>query len=112
LEQFSVEVRTEDSTLVVACAGEMDITNAPGVEEAVARSLDDVLVSTVRLDWSGLTFMDSSGIRLLMRIMNMSKAREVDVLWDLSPAARRALDAVGIHDGLLREYRDRPAEEE
>jgi anti-anti-sigma factor len=113
-EPFSIEVRSDGSALIVVCTGEMDVTTAPDVESAVAEALDGGggKPSVVRLEWSGLTFMDSSGIRLLMRILNMAKARGADVLWDLSPAARRALDAVGIHDGLLREYRDRPAEQE
>jgi hypothetical protein len=46
--------------------------------------------------------MDSTGIRLLFRLVKLGKQRSVDLTWRLSSPAQRALDAVGIHDSLLR----------
>ncbi|HEY8200342.1 MAG TPA: STAS domain-containing protein [Actinomycetota bacterium] len=87
---------------IVECHGELDIATAPEVE-AVVRSVLDEGAGRLRLDWSGLTFMDSTGIRLLLEIVVLCRDQKVDLTWDLGPSAQRALDAVGIHDDLLRD---------
>jgi anti-anti-sigma factor len=96
------DVRSGDTTTVV-CAGELDIATMPSVEKLIQEVLGSDPPKTLELDWSGLTFMDSTGIRLLLMIVKQSAAQGVDLLWRLSPPAQRALDAVGIHDGLLRQ---------
>jgi len=98
---FTLSVERTEEALVVVCTGELDIATAPGVEEAVVEAFEQP-ISSVELDWSGLTFMDSSGIRLLFRLVRFCKQRGVDLMWRLSKPAQRALDAVGIHDALLR----------
>jgi anti-anti-sigma factor len=98
---FSLTVERSGDAIVVICTGELDIATAEGVEDAVTSALDD-RVSAMELDWSGLTFMDSTGIRLLFRLVRLSKQRSIDLTWRLSKPAQRALDAVGIHDALLR----------
>jgi anti-anti-sigma factor len=55
--------------LVIALSGELDLASLP----AVAAPMDDVLsraVQPVVLDLGGLTFLDSSGVALLVRIAN------------------------------------------
>jgi len=100
---FSVhDVRSRDTATVV-CAGELDIATAPSVEKILQGILESDPPKTLELDWSGLTFMDSTGIRLLLTIVKRSAAEGIDLLWRLSQPAQRALDAVGIHDGLLRQ---------
>jgi anti-anti-sigma factor len=103
-----LQVKTSGSggLTVVECHGELDIASAPDVE-AVVRVLLDEGAAQLRLDWSGLTFMDSTGIRLLLEILVLCRDRKVDLTWDLGPNAQRALDAVGIHDDLLRDYASR-----
>lgn len=96
------DVRSGDTTTIVA-AGELDIATVPAVEKLVQDVLATDPPKTLELDWSGLTFMDSTGIRLLFTIVKRSAAQGVDLLWRLSPPAQRALDAVGIHDDLLRQ---------
>jgi anti-anti-sigma factor len=99
---FDVAVKRNGEAVVVAVHGELDIATAPRVEEAVRTALQDGASSSLELDWSGLTFMDSTGIRLLFRLVKLGKQRSVDLTWRLSSPAQRALDAVGIHDSLLR----------
>ena len=99
---FSLSLERNVDAVVVLCRGELDIATAPHVEEAVRAALDDDSPPALELDWSGLTFMDSSGIRLLFRLVRLCKRRAIDLTWRLSKPAQRALDAVGIHDALLR----------
>jgi len=95
--------------VTIACRGELDIAAAPVVEAAIEPIFADP-PSTLELDWSALTFMDSTGIRLLLVIVKQAAAAGVDLIWRLSDAAQRALDAVGIHDALLRTLGEQDSE--
>ncbi len=101
---FTVSSTRADEMITVSCSGELDIATAPDVEREIARAVTPDAPKLVRLDWSGLTFMDSTGIRLLLTTVRRCKESGRELVWDLSPAAQRALDAVGIHDELLRSY--------
>lgn len=101
--EFTVVVSDDEGRVTVRCEGELDIAVTTAVRDAVIAVLrgepDDVT-----LDWSGVTFMDSSGIRLLLQVVLLCRDHGVDLRWALSDAARKTLDLVGIHDALLREY--------
>lgn len=101
---FAVSTETTDELVVIACTGELDIATAPDVERAIGDAVAADTPKLIRLDWSGLTFMDSTGIRLLLSTVRRCKEAGFELVWDLSPPAQRALDAVGIHDDLLRSY--------
>ena len=51
--------------LVVSPAGELDMATAPELEEAIERAQGG---SEILLDLRGLTFIDSEGIRALLRV--------------------------------------------
>lgn len=101
---FTVSSTRTDEMITVACSGELDIATAPDAEREIARAVAPDAPKLIRLDWSGLTFMDSTGIRLLLSTVRRCKEAGYELEWDLSPPAQRALDAVGIHDDLLRSY--------
>jgi anti-sigma B factor antagonist len=107
---FSVSSTRSDEMITIACSGELDIATAPDVEREITRAVAPQGPKLVRLDWSGLTFMDSTGIRLLLSTVRRCKEAGRELVWDLSPPAQRALDAVGIHDELLRSYGDEKTE--
>ncbi|MFY9587320.1 MAG: STAS domain-containing protein [Actinomycetota bacterium] len=103
---FTVSAERTDEMVTISCSGELDIATAPDVEHAIGTAVAPDAPRLIRLDWSGLTFMDSTGIRLLLSTVRRCKEAGSDLVWDLSPAAQRALDAVGIHDEILRSYGD------
>ena len=105
-KHFTVSAERTDEMVTISCSGELDIATAPDIEQAIGKAVASDAPKLIRLDWSGLTFMDSTGIRLLLSTVRMCKEEGFDLVWDLSPAAQRALDAVGIHDELLRSYGD------
>lgn len=92
-----VTVTDEGSALTAALSGEIDHHGAKTMMnelgELIARRLPRRLV----LDLSGVTFMDSSGIAVLLRAL-----REVDRLGgtlrvtNIPTQARRVLDAAGV----------------
>ena len=64
---MSVTIKNKNDTLYILIKGEIDHHTAPGLRDAI----DDALVmnesaNQVVLDFSGVTFMDSSGVGLVM----------------------------------------------
>jgi anti-sigma B factor antagonist len=64
-----------DGVLDVVLCGELDFTNASRVAADVRESIDHRRPSAVRVDLAAVTFLDSSGIGLLVQAMRA--AREV-----------------------------------
>ena len=58
----SVDVRHDGDTAVVEVIGELDLAAEP----AFVRATGAVSAATVVLDLSGVTFMDSTGLRLVL----------------------------------------------
>jgi anti-sigma B factor antagonist len=63
---FHIDVRDRGNLLVLALHGELDLATADDVRAAIAEHGADR--AALVLDLRGLTFMDSSGINLLVRL--------------------------------------------
>jgi anti-sigma B factor antagonist len=61
---FTIETREEAGRLFVRPCGELDLATAPDLEQLVLGRLADR--TAVVLDLRGLSFMDSSGVRVLV----------------------------------------------
>jgi anti-anti-sigma factor len=61
-----VETRSVDGTVVVCVTGEIDLSNAATVRDAIAAALPNLAVVTV--DLSGTEYLDSAGITMLFRL--------------------------------------------
>jgi anti-sigma B factor antagonist len=70
---FDVTITEQGDTVRVSLKGELDISSAPRLEDDLSRIEADE-PATIVLDLSGLDFMDSTGLRLL--IGADSRARE------------------------------------
>ena len=79
---------------VVALHGELDIVSADGLADALVKLAGSTLV----VDLSGLSFMDSSGIAALVVARNRILANEQGQLVLTRPGAivRKALEIVGL----------------
>jgi anti-sigma B factor antagonist len=94
-----VTATTEDpSAPVLALSGELDLASV----ESVRRAIDPYLIvgpTHVTFDLEQLTFMDSSGIALLVQISNQVGTVS---LTRVPPIVRRVLEATGLleHFGL------------
>jgi anti-anti-sigma factor len=65
--RFEITEETQRATLILAIAGELDVSTAPGLAQRIEDKLAENL-TTLILDLSDLTFMDSSGLRLLIEL--------------------------------------------
>jgi anti-sigma B factor antagonist len=64
-EQLQIEVRQEADRIVVRLEGELDMANAPLLQESMG-SDELAAAKTVVLDLQGLTFLDSTGLRIIL----------------------------------------------
>ena len=94
-----MRMKTHDDgrCLTLRLLGELDHAAAqevmPGIEDAV----EEYLPRRCVLDLSGLSFMDSSGIALILRSQQRMQLMEGSVvLRNVPEQARRVLDAAGI----------------
>ncbi len=97
--RFSIVVTSASEGVVIAISGEIDLATAPVMEAALREQL---AAGPVRLDLPGLSFMDSSGIRLLDAILRDGAARGWALLIDprLQPAVRQVIALTGMTDAL------------
>lgn len=89
--EFEITDETRGSTRVLAIAGELDISTAPGLALRVGENLGEN-VTALTLDLSDLSFMDSSGLRLLIEL-NQRASREAWTL-TLIPSKHEAAKTV------------------
>ena len=66
-EHADVESRTVEGVQVVSIRGEIDLSNAAEVRDAIGRVASDE-VSVIVVDLSGTDYLDSSGIAMLFRL--------------------------------------------
>jgi anti-anti-sigma factor len=96
-EPFSVEVLPDRQRVVVVPHGEVDMATvdqlAAEIEELVDRGFD-----TIVLDLRATSFLDSSGLHLLLSQSTRTDA-QVTVI-DGTPAVRRAIDVAGLRHRL------------
>jgi anti-sigma B factor antagonist len=89
----------EPGRLVVWFSGELDIVSVEGIEPQVEELL--VLPATrVDLDLTDLTFMDSSGLAVLVRLANQFGALRVI---GARPLVRRVIEVTGLTEILQLE---------
>ena len=94
LLQFRLTRNGRTETLHVS--GELDISSAPSFEHAAASALDGQ-GGAFRLDLSGLTFMDSTGARSLVRVNERVERIGRDlVVVHPTRAVRRVLELLGL----------------
>lgn len=89
-------VRWSGRTAVVTAAGEIDLTNAEGLRDALLSALNDGARGLV-VDMTGTTFVDSAGVTALVRASRRASATESTVRLAVTAApVLRVLNLVGI----------------
>jgi stage II sporulation protein AA (anti-sigma F factor antagonist) len=94
---MKISTRREDRNLTIALHGEIDHHAARRIMEDVDRELDAALPLRTELDMSGVTFMDSSGIAVILRLSRRMGNLGGNLTVTHIPAqARRVLDTAGL----------------
>ena len=90
--------RTADN-LTVYVYGELDECSAPQAKNVIDKLLEDNLTAkSVIFDLSGLTFMDSTGIGLLIgRYKKLSKSNVKSFITGASVSAEKVIEVAGLY---------------
>lgn len=94
---MEIKSKSSDRNLLLEFSGEMDHHGARNALKELEMIVDAALPKTLMLDMSGVTFMDSSGIALILRAQQRMQLLDGSVLVCNVPSqAKRVLDAAGI----------------
>jgi len=97
-DHFRTDVIHLDGVAVLAVRGEVDISTAPKLDEACRQlaSVTDRLV----LDFAGVTFMDASGLGVMVRARQRERTKTI-VVRNGSDRVLRLLQITGLADAFL-----------
>lgn len=100
MDRFAVNIAEKGQYgVVVSVSGELDLATA----EELRGKLDPVIVqdAVVVLDGTGMSFLDSSGLRVLLQAANLATSRGAAFrLVAPQAAVRRVLELAGVVDHL------------
>jgi anti-sigma B factor antagonist len=97
VEQLTVVTHTVGECVVLTLTGELDVTNADQAEEAVRVAWQES-PSRLVFDLSRLTFMDSTGVRVLVRARRWATRHGATVvLTGLTPSVARIMEVTGLN---------------
>lgn len=86
-----------DRNLLLEISGELDHHGARNALREIEQAIDAALPRRLVMDLGGVTFMDSSGIALILRAQQRMQLLEGSVMvCNVPDQARRVLDAAGI----------------
>ena len=94
---MEVSAKHEGKTLTFFLVGELDHHGAKGLLENLEREIERTLPLSLVLDFSGVTFMDSSGIAVALR--GWQRMREVGgsvLLRHVAKQPRKVFEASGV----------------
>ena len=92
-----VDCVQEGRALTIQVSGEVDHHDARAIMEEVSRQLDAALPRNLTMDLSGVTFMDSSGIALVLRAyQHMGRLQGSMTVTHVPDQAMKVLKAAGI----------------
>ena len=96
-DRMEIEATSADRNLLLELKGELDHHGARDALRELELAIDTALPKKLVLDFSGVTFMDSSGIALILRAQQRMQLLDGSLLVRNVPQqARRVLDAAGI----------------
>ena len=94
---MEMRAKSADRNLLLEFSGELDHHGARNALRELEMAVDAALPRYLVLDLTEITFMDSSGIALILRAQQRMQLLDGSVLVRNVPAqARRVLDAAGI----------------
>ncbi|MCA1676345.1 MAG: STAS domain-containing protein, partial [Actinobacteria bacterium] len=91
-----VETSAEDGSLRITLSGEIDLANAAVVEDEIRAAVSNQ-PTTVSVDLTDLTYMDSAGIRILFVLASRLQALRIvlELIVPLDSPTRRIVELSG-----------------
>ena len=100
----SFVVDRHDDIVIGTLTGEVDLSNATELEGLITEAVPNSVVGVV-LDLSGVTYIDSAGVRLLLSLAGRLRWRGQDLVLAAPPGSRsrRVLSMVGVGSKVMLE---------
>jgi len=93
----SMSTQRRDKTVTVGVAGEVDLAAGAAVEAAIVSAFADPDIDTVVVDLTAVTFLDSSGISVLLKGRRLAGERAVNFrVVGADGIVRKVLDLTGV----------------
>lgn len=94
---MQIKFTNKSTTLVIGIAGELDHHSSEYVRQKIDAEMVKSTTKNIIFDFSKVTFMDSSGIGVIMgRYKNIQQWNGKAAVADVSPQIRRMLDMSGL----------------
>ena len=94
---MTLKTEEADKTLTAFLSGEIDHHTAAGMRQQIDYAVERGSAETLRLDFSGVTFMDSSGVGLVMgRYRLMCSRGGTTRVQNATPPVMRMLKLAGL----------------
>ncbi len=95
---MAVSCMSAQRELTVSLTGELDHHGAKQVMQELDKRMDRELPRRLSIDMGGVTFMDSSGIAVLLRAhRRMTQLQGSMAVSNVPPQAQRVFRAAGLH---------------
>ena len=97
---FGLAVRRENRTAVLIPTGKLDLSTAPELEAELERAWQS-LVEAVIVDLRAVSFMDSTGLRVILSANQKARANDVQfAVVEGSDQVRKLFDLTGVSERL------------
>ena len=97
MTQFLLDTRRTGSTMVVVVSGDMDQATAPVLSIIASAALADPDITSLRLEFSDVPFLDPSAVTVLRQVNDCAERRGKAVtVGDLQPRARETMEDAGL----------------
>ena len=90
---MQIDLTPDVTRYVISVSGEVDLATSPELDGAIIAALDSGTAG-LAIDLSNVTFMDSSGLGVIVR--GLKRCREADIELDLVITNERVLKVFGI----------------
>lgn len=89
--------KTVNKTLIVSFVGEMDHHTSEDIRDKIDRYIDNNMIKNIIFDFSGISFMDSAGIGVIIgRYKKVSPSGGKIAIVNAIPQVKRIMEISGI----------------
>jgi stage II sporulation protein AA (anti-sigma F factor antagonist) len=94
---MALTIEYKNNALLIQVAGDFDLVSAQDFRDAADRALDESSARHMILDLTHLSFMDSSGLGVILgRLRKVQAHQGIMILTGVTPPVRRVLELSGI----------------
>lgn len=95
---MQIDIRKEGDRLIISPKGNIDYVTAPELDDAVSKVGDDVRM--IELDMSGVPYISSAGLRVILNADELMQDRDGIRLSGVNNDVRAILEMTGFCDTL------------